>query len=217
MKAHLTLLAALLLSGVTAFAQEEEDPPFFKQFSVEIATGLPPIHTLLEVNGSKYDKTLAQQGKKADLDGVWIPALSLSAVWKTARRWEMVLTGGVSWCHHKMTQYGTFGTDPHGKPRYNLKDPHFDGWRDSALAGALFFQARCFWNPTQKVKLYSAFGGGLIAAERGFFLADDARIAPVPSITPIAVRFGPGPLKFFIENTYTPAATGFDLGLGWTF
>ena len=129
----------------------------------------------------------------------------------------MVLTGGVSWCHHKMTQYGTFGTDPHGKPRYNLKDPHFDGWRDSALAGALFFQARCFWNPTQKVKLYSAFGGGLIAAERGFFLADDARIAPVPSITPIAVRFGTGPLTFFLENTYSPAATGFDIGLGWTF
>ena len=38
MKAHLTALMALLLLGATAFAQEEE-PPFFKQFSVEIATG----------------------------------------------------------------------------------------------------------------------------------------------------------------------------------
>ena len=217
MKAHLTLLAALLLSGVTAFAQEEEDPPFFKQFSVEIATGLPPIHTIANANNVRYDRSFADQGKEPDMDGYWMPSMSISAVWKTAQRWEMVLTGGVSWCHHKMTQYGTFGTDPHGKPRYNLKDPHFDGWRDSALAGALFFQARCFWNPTQKVKLYSAFGGGLIAAERGFFLADDARIAPVPSITPIAVRFGTGPLTFFLENTYSPAATGFDIGLGWTF
>ena len=48
------------------------------------------------------------------------------------------------------------------------------------------------------------------------FFSNDL-IGIVPSITPIAVRFGTGPLKFFIENTYSPAATGFDLGLGWTF
>ena len=176
MKARLTALVALMLLGVSAYAQEE-DPPFFKQFSVEIATGIPPIHTLLEVNGTKYDKMLAREGKRADLDGAWIPAMSLSAVWKTARRWEMVLTGGVSWCHHKVIQYGTFGIDPHGNPRYDLYDPHPDGWRDSTPIGALFFQARCFWNPTQKVKLYSVF----------------------------------------IENTYSPAATALNLGLGWTF
>ncbi len=215
MKVRLTALLALLLLGATAFAQDEE-PPFFKQFSVEIATGLPPIHTLLEVNGSKYDKTLAQQGKKADLDGVWIPALSLSAVWKTARRWEMVLTGGVSWCHHKVIQFGTFGIDPQGNPRYDLYDPHPDGWRDSTPIGALFFQARCFWNPTQKVKLYSAFGGGLVLGGKDHFFSDGL-VAIVPSITPIAVRFGTGPLTFFLENTYSPAATGFDIGLGCTF
>ena len=73
MKARLTALVALLLLGVSTYAQEE-DPPFFKQFSVEIATGLPPIHTLLEVNGTKYDKMLAREGKRADLDGAWIPA-----------------------------------------------------------------------------------------------------------------------------------------------
>ena len=216
MKTRQTLLVALLLLGGTSYAQEEE-PPFFKQFSVEIATGLPPIHTIANTNSLRYDLSFSEQGTEPDMDGYWMPSLSISSVWKTARRWEMVLTGSVSWCHHKMTQYGTFGTDPQGRPRYNLKDPHFDGWRDSALAGALFFQARCFWNPTQKVKLYSAFGGGLMAAERGFFLADNARIAPVPSITPIAVRFGTSHLTFFIENTYSPAATCFDAGLGWTF
>ena len=48
------------------------------------------------------------------------------------------------------------------------------------------------------------------------FVSDNL-VSIVPSITPIAVRFGTGPLKFFIENTYSPAATAFDLGLGWTF
>ena len=212
MKTRLTALVALLLLGASAYAQEE-DPPFVKQFSVEIATGLPPIHTLIEINGTKYDKSFAREGKEPDMDGAWMPAMSLSAVWKTARRWEMVLTGGVSWCHHKVIQYGTFGIDPNGNPRYDLHDPHPDGWRDSALAGALFFQARCFWNPTQKVKLYSAFGGGLMTNGSNLHM----HWAPVPSITPIAVRFGTGHLTFFIENTYSPAATAFDLGLGWTF
>ena len=216
MKARLTALVVLLLLGASAYAQEE-DPPFFKQFSVEIAAGvLPPIHTLLEVNGTKYDKSFARDGKEPDMDGAWMPALSLSAVWKTARRWEMVLTGGVSWCHHKVIQYGTFGIDPQGNPRYNLKDPHPDGWRNSAPIGTLFFQARCFWNPTQKVKLYSAFGGGLVLGGKDHFFSDGL-VAIVPSITPIAVRFGTGPLTFFLENTYSPAATGFDIGLGCTF
>ena len=215
MKAWLTVFAALLLLGASAYAQEE-DPPFFREFSLEIATGLPPIHTLALANGVRYDQAFADQGKEPDMNVYWMPALSLSAVWKTARRWEMVLTGGVSWCHHRMTQYGTFGTDPHGNPRYDLKDPHPDGWRDSAFSTALFFQARCFWNPTQKVKLYSAFGGGFVLSGKEPYFADSG-LAPVPSITPIAVRFGTGHLKFFIEHTYSPAATGFDAGLGWTF
>ena len=216
MKARLTALVALLLLSASAYAQEE-DPPFFKQFSVEIAAGvLPPIHTIIEVNGTKYDKSFARDGKEPDMEGAWMPALSLSAVWKTARRWEMVLTGGASWCHHKVIQYGTFGIDPQGNPRYNLKDPHPDGWRNSAPIGTLFFQARCFWNPTQKVKLYSAFGGGLVYGGNDHYVLDTL-IGVVPSITPIAVRFGTGHLKFFIENTFSPAATLLDVGLGWTF
>ena len=89
MKTRLTALVALLLLGVSAYAQED-DPPFVKQFSVEIATGFPPIHTLLEINGTKYDKSFARDGKEPDMNGAWMPALSVSAVWKTARRWEMV-------------------------------------------------------------------------------------------------------------------------------
>ena len=215
MKARLTALAALLLLGVTAHAQEEE-PLFFRQFSLEAAAGIAPLHTILNENALKYGRELSDQGRAPGYDGAWMPALSLSAVWSTSPRWEMVLTGGVSWCHHKVIQYGTFGIDPQGNPRYNLKDPHPDGWRDSAPIGALFFQARCFWNPTQKVKLYSAFGGGLVMSGKERFVSDN-RISIVPSITPIAVRFGTGPLKFFIENTYSPAATALNLGLGWTF
>ena len=67
MKTRLTALVALLLLGVSAYAQED-DPPFVKQFSVEIATGFPPIHTLIEVNGTKYDKSFARDGKEPDMN-----------------------------------------------------------------------------------------------------------------------------------------------------
>ena len=55
----------------------------------------------------------------------------------------------------------------------------------------------------------------MLSGKARFFSDDLVGIAP--SITPIAVRFGTGPLKFFIENTYSPAATALNLGLGWTF
>jgi hypothetical protein len=165
---------------------------------------------LINKGSLRLDSELADNGQTALSDDAWCPAFSLSAAWHTSLRWEWVLTGGISWAHTQMIQYGSFGTDPQGRPRYDLQDPHDIGWKDSSLAGALFFQARRFWNPTQKVKLYSAAGMG--------YVFDPSRdFGVVPSITPIAVRFGTGHLKFFIENTFSPAATLVDIGLGWAF
>ena len=216
MKARLTVLAALLLPGVTAHAQEEE-PLFFRQFSLEAAAGIAPLHTILNNNTLRLDRSLADQGQEPGYDGAWMPAMSLSAVWNTAPRWEMVLTGGLSWCHFPVVQYGAFGIDPKGKPRYDLSNRHPAGWKDAAWAAALFFQARRIWNPGRKVTLYSAFGGGMVLQFDRFHWSDNVLLAPVPSITPIAVRFGTGHLTFFLENTYSPAATMLDAGLGWTF
>ena len=210
MNARFLTLVALVLLGVTAHAQEAEvfEEPFQPYFTLEIGTGFAPIHTL--VNGATLSRNLdiAEKGLGPQ-DNALCPAFSLSAAWHTSLKWEFVLTGGVSWCFYKAVQYDTFGVDPQGKPRYDLEKPLYSTWRNSEYAGALFFQARRFWNPTQKVKLYSAFGGGLCT--------DGKEFMPLPSVTPIAVRFGTGHLKFFIENTYSLAATGWNFGLGWTF
>lgn len=211
MKPRLLILAALLCFGNAVRAQEAEEPPvpFQPYFSLEISTGLAPIHTLSRATSNSYIPGLADAGKRAEFGKAWCPAFSASAAWHPELRWEIVLTGGYSWVHLPVTQYGTFGIDPQGNPRYDLNDPHPDGWMDAFRSFALFAQVRRFWNPTRKVKLYSALGGGMIFSGTEF--------SPVPSLTPIAVRFGTGPLKFFIENTFSPAATGFDVGLGWTF
>lgn len=219
MKALLTAITALLSLGATALAQEETTLPetFPRRFSLELAVGLAPIHTLVNINGLRYERTFSDEGREPDLSDCLAPALSLSAVWKTFPRWEMVLTGGASWCHHKVVRYDSFGIDPQGRPRYDLYKPHPDGSMNSALSFSLFFQARYFWNPAKKIQFYSAFGGGFILNGTGFYLADDARLAFVPSLTPIAVRFNAGPLHFFLENAYSPAATLVNGGLGWTF
>lgn len=210
MRTRFLTLMALFFLGAMAHAQEVDvfEEPFQPYFTLEIGTGFAPIHTLLQRSGLAHDHEIADKGLSPQ-GRSWCPALSLSAAWHTALKWEFVLTGGVSWCHYKVVQYDTFGIDPQGRPRYDLDKPRYTYWTDSEFSGTLFFQARRFWNPTQKVKLYSAAGFGLYT--------DGKEIGPVPSVTPIAVRFGTGHLKFFIENTYSPAATGWQAGLGWTF
>ena len=211
MKARFLTLVALALTCATARAQEAETlpEPFEPYFSLEFGTGIAPIHTLVHRAGLRWDRDIAELGLDPDTEYAFCPAFSLSAVWHTTLRWEFVLTGGVSWCNYRVIQYDTFGWTPQGKPRYDLDKPLRTYRRNSELAGALFFQARRFWNPTQKVKLYSAAGIGLYT--------DGKEVVGLPSLTPIAVRFGTGPLKFFIENTYSPAATAWHMGLGWTF
>lgn len=211
MKAHLLTFALLALLGTGAHAQEADSVsvPFKQQFSLEIGTGMAPLHSLINLSRVKWKSGLADKGQEAISKGGWCPAFSLSAAWRMSRRFELALTGGVSWCHYQVIQYGTFGVDPQGKPRYDLKNRQGTFWTDSDTSFALFLQARRIWNPDQKVKLYSAFGFGAYTSR--------SEIVPFPSVTPIAVRFGNGPLKFYIEHTYSPAATAYQLGLGWTF
>ena len=163
MKARVLTLVALVLTCATAHAQEAEvlPEPFEPYFSLEFGTGIAPIHTLVHRAGLPWNMDIAEIGLDPDTDYAFCPAFSLSTVWHTTLRWEYVLTGGVSWCNYRVTQYDTFGWTPEGKPRYDLDKPLRTYRRNSEFAGALFFQARRFWNPTQKVKLYSAAGVGL--------------------------------------------------------
>lgn len=211
MKTRLLTFAVLFFLGAAAHAQEVEElpEPFRPYFSLELGTGFAPIHTLVHRSSLPWDSGLADQGLDPDTESSWCPAFSLSAVWHTTLRWEFVLTGGLSWCNFKVTQFDTFGVDPKGKPRYDLDKPLRSYRMNSELAGAFFFQARRFWNPTQKIKLYSAVGAGLYS--------DGKEIVPLPSVTPIAVRFGTAPVKFYLEHTYSLAATAWGLGLNWTF
>ena len=210
MKAH--LLAFLFLLGLTvpAFADKGEPAPFKRSFSLEIGAGHGPYHMFLRnVSPSwKAQKALAQEGLVAKSDGVFYPAFSLSGVWRYAYRWEAAFTGGVSWSHHPVIQYDTFGLDPQGNPRYDLNKGHSAGWRDSTPVGTLTFQARVFWNPEWLVQAYSAFGFGFTTA---------SEIIPIPAVTPLGLRYGGKHFYFFVETPLNPVALFLHGGLGWRF
>ena len=210
MKARLLALTTLMLWGISAFAQED-DPfpvPFQRKFSVEIGIGPAPFHMALVSPAWEFKQALAEEGKNITSIDRMYPAFSLSGVWHPFAHWEYVLTASASWRPYQITRYEEFGIDPQGKPRYDLTKGTPDGKRHYPGV-AVFFEARVYWNPAWRVKMYSAFGSGLFT--------DGSGLTPVPSLTPVALRINAGSLYFFVEDTLSPAATLLHLGLGWTF
>ena len=207
MKLRLILVFLLLASGSAAFAQDAAAPR--NDFSLELGTGLQPLHLSLLVPTRSEEEALAEMGREADISGwrrgSFSPTLSLSGVWPYSTHSEFILTAGVSWMYYRITQYGTFGTDPQGNPRYDLNDPSPAGWKSSKPVPTLSFLYRYIWNPGRKVLLYSGAGIGFV------------EFVPIPDITLLGVRFGGRRLYFFGEATLGPIATFVHGGLGWRF
>lgn len=205
-------LSFVLLLGLTvpAWAGPEEPAPFQKRFSLEFGAGHGPYHMFLRNLSPSLErqKELAQEGLEAKTDGTFYPAFSLSGAWRFAYRWEAVFTGGISWSHHPVIQYDSFGVDPEGKPRYDLSKGHDAGRRDSTPVGTLTLQARIFWNPEWRVQPYSAFGFGF---------TDATSAIPIPAVTPLGARYGGKHLYVFIETPLNPVALFLHGGLGWLF
>lgn len=205
MKTRLIAIAALLCVAVTAFAQDE--PEFSKRYSIEIGTGMPPLY-MSDYPSYAVQKRLEQLGQAPVADDVFHPVVSLSGVVQVNPKTEFVLTSGVSWNHNKLMQYPVFGTDPYGKPRYDLDKGLPAGTLDSSPIFSVLFQYRHLWNPQDVLVVYSAAGIGY-AFTLGF--------PPLPSLTPIALRLGGNHIYGFAEFTIGPIATFVHGGLGWHF
>lgn len=209
MKAKIFALAALACLCLSAYASEpakREKKPFDKSFSLELGYGIQPLHMTFAPT-SEEKRALADQGFSESGDS-FCPALSLAAMWRTGYHWELGAIAGISWCHFQTIEYSTFGFDPNGKARYNLREHHDGGWKDSDPIMALCFQARFIWNPQWKVCAYSAAQIGLTSA---------SFIIPIPGITPVALRYGGKHFYGFLEATLSPIATFGHGGIGWKF
>lgn len=207
MRTRLIALALLLLTSGIAHAGDG-DVPFKKQYFLEIGAGPGPFHTRTLGFTQSTKHALAKQGREAEKYGTLYPAVSVSAGCRTASRWEIVLTGGLSWCHSPITQYEIMGYDPYGEPRYDVEKGSPAGWMDLSFIGSLTLQGRYFWIPEKAFELYSAFGLGLTTA---------TDYIPIPSLTPIAARYGGKHFYVFAETALNPIALYSHGGIGLRF
>ena len=201
------VLAAMLLGlwAASAQAQAQAQAQEKPTWSVEMGTGVRPIFT--SPSRDRYVQ-LADWGQGIELNGACYPVLDITAVLRSHRKTEHCLSVGASWCHHRLTQYPLFGTDPAGKPRYDMEKGTPAGWTDSACSFSVTYQWRHIWNPDRPVNLYSGLGVGLVSADRVFAF---------PSFTPVGLRFGGRHLYGFAECTVGSLATVLHGGLGWRF
>lgn len=207
MRAGILALALLLGASVAAHAQDGDVmSPAWKSFSIEAGVGLMPLH-MTESPSRDEEEAFAQLGQGISHNGT-APSFSLSAVWRTNRIIEMVLTGGVASRPLEIKQYDTFGIDPSGKPRYNLYKGYIAGTVLAKPVFSLCGQVRFRWLNNPSLTLYSGVGLGLTTV---------TAFVPMPDITPIAMRLGGRHFYFFGETTLGPRATFVHGGLGWRF
>ena len=213
------LLCALLLTSAiaTAAAQNMEGynsfPQWKRGFSIEAGAGIPPLHMFL-LNRWGEDE-FADKGQDTNPLKLTrqIPSFSLSAVWRTGERSEWVLSLCASRMRYSVTQYSIFGTDPDGKPRYDLTDGKDAGYAHSPVIPALSASYRGIWYSDKPWEVYSAIGLGLIFIPDG----DPGWLLPLPAVTPFGVRVGGEHFYGFLESTFSPAATFIHGGVGWHF
>lgn len=223
MRARL-LIAALVLLGLfsgTAWGQEVEkddgakdvrvsqNVPFEKSYSIEIGTGIRPFQMMINPVRAAQVR-LAPKGQDVDTDGSFYPVVNLTGVLRSGWKTEFTLSAGVSWYHHRLIQYPSFGVDPNGKPRYDLEHGERVGWMDSIPAFSGTFQWRHLWNPSNAFLVYTALGAGVTVSYFSSFF-------PLLSLTPVAFRYGGEHFYAYTELTLGPLASFVHGGFGWRF
>ena len=204
------LAVALLLGVATAASAQQADQPFHAKYSLEIGTGLPPLHMGL-ISTRSQNETLADKGQEVNMNGASYPVISLSGVIRYRHRQELLVTVGTSWCHHQITQYGVFGTDPDGNPRYDLSQGTNVGWKNASPLYTINGQWRyILTSPEAIVQLYAGAGMGVL-------LTHTYGPIPLPTVTPIAVRVGGKYLYGFVECTLGTVASFVHGGLAFRF
>lgn len=200
MKTRCLAVVALIFLGLSARAGDGK-------FSLEVGTGIQPLH--MTFSPTSFEKeALAKLGQRAMEKDSFCPVFSINGAWRVTPHWELCATAGASTRIYQYVQYGTFGIDPQGQPRYDLNNGSVAGWKPSVPVATIAFQARFIWSPKWDVMVYSALGVGLTTV---------TDLIPIPEITPIALRFGQKKVYFFAEATIGSIATFAHGGIGWHF
>lgn len=208
MQFRILTVAAALLFCLAARAQEPA--AFQKSWSVELGTGLYPLYMNL-IPGTSTVKALADKGQAITDKSSYIPSVTLAGVWRISRRSEFTATAQINWRHYSLTEYPVSGTDPYGKPRYDVSQKGTPAGGATAFAPALTLRYRFLYTPDKAVTLYSGVGLGVVMN------VSERAAAVFPDLTLLGLRAGGKHLYYFVELTAGNVATLAYGGLGWKF
>ena len=120
----------------------------------------------------------------------------------------------VSQMRYSITQYSVFGTDPDGKPRYDLSDGKEVGRTHSPVSTSLSACYRRLWLRDGHWTVYSAIALGLVhTPDKG----PGPHVNVMPGFAPLGMRYGWQNLYACVELGFTPAASLIAAGIGWKF
>ena len=208
-----SVVALALMATGAAFAQSGSNSGAAagsnagRQWRIEIGTGLQPLHMgFIGVSPSaELERELVRKGQFFRENDGFYPSVILTGSCELSPRWELALTASMSWGYLQLCQYDTFGIDPEGQPRYDLRSFSKLGYRNVSPVPAFTVQGRYFWSKPAAVRVYSAFGLGITPG---------TSFIPTPSLTLIGLRAGGRRLYGFVEATVGPFATFVDGGIG---
>ena len=209
-----TVLAAVLIAAALPARGQGDTtavaPPW--RHALEIGGGPAPLPQQMGLHfvfpTAAREAELAEMGRRARSAGAWFPALNLAWVFRRNEKWEVAVSAGLSWSNYEVYQYATFGTDPAGKPRYDLSEGDLIGRENGRFTGAISVTWRRTWLSRGIFDLYSGVGFGF---------GTTTLYIPLPELTPVGIRLGGRHFYGFAEATVGPLATFGHGGIGWRF
>lgn len=200
-------IAAATLAAIPAAGQHFDSA---HRHAIEISTGIPPRHSTL---GFDYG-LLKSRG--IDLKLLFIPSVNIGYTFCLSERWDLNAIFNFSEGIYRMSHYPAVTKE---RPLDDGTVEEYETWDFDAEPTSvtmktypfysLMADVRFKWYRSDKVRLYSALGAGVIM--------DDGDFTPTPYITPVGVNLGANHGYFLLEATVSSAATFLLIGGGWRF
>ena len=215
------IICLLLISGTAAVSVAQNAAQFpapatwEKSFAIEAGAGFAPVHMFLAYPSAREERAFAENGQRVTESRLLrTPSFSLSAIWRTGEKSELVLALSATRMRYSITQYSVFGIDPDGKPRYDLNDSKDAGRTHSPVSTSLSACYRRLWLRDGHWTVYSAIALGLVhTPDKG----PGPHVNVMPGFAPLGMRYGWQNLYACVELGFTPAASLSAAGIGWKF
>ena len=201
MKRILPIIALMIISAGSAFAQD-------KEHSIEITTGYPSIMHLAEYPWAYSTVEMGWNGQTYKEH--YQPGINIGYTYQWRKRWEVNTMINVHLTIMDIYQYpllpgadGSAIAGPEAKNQYDWNaEP--TATRQTDVYGAVCTSVRYKWLVRDNFSMYSGLGAGI-----SFFLP-----IPIPYVAPIGIKFGKGKVYGIVEANISAATTFGMAGIG---